>query len=29
MLKFKGINYLAMATGEMDKTIHLLEDLPA
>jgi hypothetical protein len=28
MLKFKGINYLSMATGEMDKTIDLLEDIP-
>lgn len=28
MLKFKGINHLAMATGDMDKTIRFWRDLP-
>ncbi len=28
MLKFKGINYLAMTSGDVDKTIRFWRDLP-
>ena len=27
MVKFNGVNHLAMATGDMDKTIHFWRDL--